>query len=266
MTRAKSGAYSVRKAIPADVRDEYERPYGQRWEATLTLPATMRPQEAKAAQAKFLATVETRIKAIRDANAGRTRSLNERGALALAGEWYRWYTAQHEDNPGSPKHWEDLSEALYETVSRAHWEGEDGQYAINHKEWPDCRQAIAQESGADRFLADKGLALTPEAWDLFLQRVAFEFLTAAHLLERRGNRDYSPDKRLHEFPEWTEKTPKPHKVTGLTPWTLFEAYQKDKEPAPATVNRWRAVFLDLEKHFEGRAASSISGEYSTKRS
>jgi hypothetical protein len=30
------------------------------------------------------------------------------------------------------------------------------------------------------------------------------------------------------------------------------------QPQASTVNRWRAVFLDLEKHFEGRIASSIS--------
>jgi hypothetical protein len=39
MTRAKSGEYSVRKAIPADARDEYKKLYDQGWEAKLTLPA-----------------------------------------------------------------------------------------------------------------------------------------------------------------------------------------------------------------------------------
>jgi hypothetical protein len=73
MTRAKSGAFSVRKAIPADVRDEYKRLYGLSSEATLTLPPTMRPQEAKTKHAEFLATIERRIQAIRDATAGRGR-------------------------------------------------------------------------------------------------------------------------------------------------------------------------------------------------
>jgi hypothetical protein len=35
MTPAKSGEYSVRKAIPAD---EYKKLYDQGWEAKLTLP------------------------------------------------------------------------------------------------------------------------------------------------------------------------------------------------------------------------------------
>jgi hypothetical protein len=181
MTRAKSGAYSVRKAIPADVRPEYKRLFGLSSEATLTLPPTMRPQEAKARQAEFLATIERRIQAIREGNAGRTRPLSERQALALAGEWYRWYVGQHEDNPGSPERWEDLGERLAELMDHAHSvvinkddPDDDSKIQIDPKEWRDSRHWITQDSGADRFLADKGLALTPEAYDLFLYRVAWE--------------------------------------------------------------------------------------------
>ncbi len=117
----------MRKAIPADVRDEYERLHGQRWEAKQTLPASTRPQEAKAAQAVFVATVERRIQAIRDVRAGHTRSLNEREALALAGEWYVWLTAQHEDNPGLPKRWSNLRDDLSEQFERDEGElDEDG--------------------------------------------------------------------------------------------------------------------------------------------
>src|SRR5262249_2680931 len=35
----KSRAIVTRKGIPKDVRDEYQRLYGQRWEAKLSLPA-----------------------------------------------------------------------------------------------------------------------------------------------------------------------------------------------------------------------------------
>jgi hypothetical protein len=254
MSRAKSGAYSVRKAIPADVRDEYKKLYDQGWEAKLTLPPSMRPQEAKAKQAEFLATIERRIQTIRDAKAGRTRSLSEREALALAGEWYRSYIAQHEDNPGSPERWEDLGEGLDALLDRAVTQVDYDEYEVDPKEWRCYQQAVAQEGGADRFLADKALALTPEAYRLFLDQAVAEFRNAAKLLKRRAKGDYSPDRRLKEFPEFKE-APKPHKHTGLTPWTLFEAYVTAVQPQASTVNRWRAV---LEKHFEGRIASSIS--------
>lgn len=247
----------MRKAIPADVRDEYERLHGQRWEAKQTLPASTRPQEAKAAQAEFVATVERRIQAIRDARAGRTRSLNEREALALGGEWYVWFTAPHEDNPGLPERWASLRDALSELLEGDEGEfNEDGDWIADPEVRDRIRPVVARETGADRFLADKGLALTQEAYALFMDRVSDEFFNAAHLLERRAGGDYSPDKRLEQFPKFTE-IPKPQKVTGLTPWALFKAYVDDARPQDATVNRWRVVFLDLEKRFEGRAASAI---------
>lgn len=257
MARAKSGSLSVRKAIPADVRDEYEGLYGQRWEAKLAI-SVKSPQEAKAIHADFLATIEARIHAIRDAKAGRTRSLNERGALALAGEWYRWFVAQHEDNPGLPERWAKLNFALGELLEGD--EGtfdEEGGWIPDPEVWDRLWPVLARESGADRFLADKGLALSQEAYLLFMDRLLGEFITAVKLLERRAEGDYSPDKRLQQFPRFNEP-PKPHKVTGLTPWTLFEAYVATVQPQVSTVDRWRGVFLDLERHFEHRAASSIS--------
>ncbi len=62
---------------------------------------------------------------------------------------------------------------------------------------------------------------------------------------------------MKQFPKFAE-APKRHKVTGLTPWTLFEAYVSVVLPQKATVNRWRGVFLNLEKHFEGKTCSAIS--------
>ena len=47
------------------------------------------------------------------------------------------------------------------------------------------------------------------------------------------------------------------KAGGPTCWGLFEEWVKLRKPAPATVNRWRCVFQDLEAHFPARAASTI---------
>src|SRR5260370_42512223 len=65
----------------------------------------MRPQEAKVRIGEFTATVETQIAAIRAAQRGEGQSLTQRQALALAGEWYVWYVARHEENPGRVEHW-----------------------------------------------------------------------------------------------------------------------------------------------------------------
>ncbi|MGA8698261.1 MAG: helicase associated domain-containing protein, partial [Xanthobacteraceae bacterium] len=39
------------------------------------------------------------------ARRGEGQSLTQRQALALAGEWYNWYVARHEENPGTLEHW-----------------------------------------------------------------------------------------------------------------------------------------------------------------
>ena len=76
---------TIRKAIPKDVRPEYQRLYGQRWEAKLTLPAGMKPQEAKVRISEFTAEVESRIATIRAAQPGEGQSLTQRPSLRISG-------------------------------------------------------------------------------------------------------------------------------------------------------------------------------------
>jgi integrase len=39
---------------------------------------------------------------------------------------------------------------------------------------------------------------------------------------------------------------------------LFEQWVAAKQPNPSTVNRWRSVFIELEKRFGGRSLSSVT--------
>jgi hypothetical protein len=150
------------------VRDEYERLYGQHWEARFSLPAGTDPQEAKAKHAEWLSTVEGRIGAIRDRY--------EREALALAGEWYSAFVARYEDNPGSAERW---NERFYVIIDRL---DEHRPASIAHNtdinSWirdpavrAGIKEALAKETGAERFLVDKGLPLSPDGYALFLDRV-----------------------------------------------------------------------------------------------
>jgi hypothetical protein len=145
LTRSKSGAYTARKGIPKDVQDEYERLYGQRWEVKLSLPADTRPQDAKARFAEWLSKVEAQIAAIRDKRAGIARTLSEREARALAGEWYRDFVAQHEENPGSPTRWAGNFWALVDRLEDHHPEGIESARLENLEEWmrlPEVRAGI----------------------------------------------------------------------------------------------------------------------------
>jgi integrase len=142
LKRSPTGAYAARKSIPKDIRDTYERLYGQRWETKFSLPALTRPQEAKARFAAWLAEIEERITAIRD------------GRAVVAG-------------------------------------------------------------------------------------------AASRCLDVRNN---------------TLPSAKTAIQTSATPWTLFEQWVAAKQPRPSSVNRWRCVFLDLEKHFNGNPACSIASD------
>src|SRR5262245_45475502 len=114
--RSKSGSITVRKAIPKDVRDEYQRLYHAGWEAKLAVPAGTPPAEAKVRISEWTAEVETRIATIRAAQKGERQPLSQRQAFALAGEWYVWYVGRHEENPGTPGKWNDLWVALIDRL------------------------------------------------------------------------------------------------------------------------------------------------------
>jgi integrase len=268
LTRSKSGAYTARKGIPKDVQAEYERLYGQRWEAKVTLPASLKPSQAKARCAEWIAEVETRIAAIRARQSGERQPLSQKQARALAGEWYRWFIAKHEDNPGDPERWDETFRALVDRLEdhapdsalADGWKSLD--QTIRDPEVRDgIRPAMAKEARADQFLADRGLSLTDEAYNLFLDYVLEEYMAVALRLERMARGDFSTDERLEGFPKF-EKVPKAQKDAsgGWTPWKLFKAWVDERKPARATVDRWRSVFAALEKHFEGRTAASISAD------
>src|SRR6516225_8263457 len=265
--RTKSQTWVARKAIPKDVQDDYARLHSHRWEAKITLPATLLPREAKAKAAAWAAGIEQRIEAIRASQRGERQSLSQKQLRALAGEWYRASTSQHEENPGEPEQWEERfwllidrledfapDHLIRENPKRLDW-------ILRDQEVRDgIRPAIAKEAKVDQFLADKGLTLTQESHDLFVNYVLEEYVAAVLQMERRAKGDYSRDARLEQFPVFTGSPRKQHKQDGLTPWTLFAAWEDAKKPGRASVNRWRSVFLDLEKHFAGRDANSITTE------
>jgi hypothetical protein len=267
LARSKSGVYTARKAIPRDAQDEYARLYGTRWEEKLTLPASLRPQEAKARYGEWLFEVEGRITAIRAGSRGDRRSLSQKQAMALAGEWYRSFIAQYDENPGSPERWDENFSLLIDLLMK--YAPDDiqpqnpydlDQLVRNPEVRNGIRPGMAEEARVDQFLADRGISLTSEAYDLFIDCVLPEYVHAVQLLERRARGDFAKDRRPEQFPKF-EPAPKPHQdPTGLTPWKLFDMWVKTKKPAPATVDRWRGVFVALQKHFEGRTAGSITTE------
>jgi hypothetical protein len=231
LTRTKSGSYMARKVIPKDVRQAHEKLYGVGWEIRLTLPAHLTEPEATAQYGEWLAEIETRIQTLRATAKGKGQPLTQKQAHALAGLWYRWFTQQHEANPGDPKHWRDLYDLLIWDV--IHPEAPD-EYHENPKadpswEWakaPEVREAIrpmvAQEARVASFLVSEGIVLSTDAYALFVDAVSDNLLHALPLLARWAAGDYAPDETPLSFPEWHPGEPAAAASAHTNPETTAE--------------------------------------------
>ncbi len=268
-----TGAKKSRKAIPKDARAEYKRLYGVSHEAILVVPAGTSIAQAKALHGQWLAEVETRIERIRAAAKGTGQPLTQRNALALSGRWYSWFVARHADDPGSPEHWADRKEHLLERVWHPH-------APVEHLEdpapdptwpwtrWPEVREAVRPEEAemalVASFLASEGLALTHDAYILFVDAVSERLFSAFALLEQQAKGDYSRDNYPDTFPAYVDQ--RRGVSTGMSCWDLFGAYVAARKPAAGTINRWRAVFKHLQAAFpeqrgcsNGRKCTGLEG-------
>src|SRR5262249_873686 len=146
--------------------------YGQVSEVKFQRPAGTPPEKAKAEFATWLAEVEGRIATLRASKGGKGVDLTQRQADALAGDWDRWFTSQHLDNPGSPIRWAFLHETLVRDI--ADRDPETGEIELDQE----ALAAVAIEARTAVFLTDRGLTLSEAGQSLFLAAVAREFLHA----------------------------------------------------------------------------------------
>ena len=90
-------------------------------------------------------------------------------------------------------------------------------------------------------------------------------MPALATLRRRAGGDWSRDRRPERFPavdlKTLDKAKRPPALkSGLTCWAAFELWIAGRQPAPSTINRWRAVFNSLRERFGDRDVSTISPE------
>jgi hypothetical protein len=257
----KSGAYIARKGIPADIRQAHQQLYGSYWETKFYAGGNVSAEEAKRRFAEWQAEVSARITSLRRTARGEGRALTHREAHALAGEWYTWFVALNETEPGSVSQWEDLAcETLLARLTNA---PKDYQARPEDREALDrdvtnrlaVRAHVADRALTGRFLLERGIVLTPEGRHRFLDAVAPELEMVALRLARHAQGDYMPDDRAARFPKYL-----PARSSGMTCWQLFEAWIGERKPKPSTVDRRRAVFLDLRERFGDRDIASISDE------
>ena len=256
LKRSTTGAFVARKVIPKDVRAEYAVRYGVGWEEKFHRKSGISEHEAKARFGEWLAEIETRIGQLRAAKASGPRPLSRHDAYALAGRWHAWFIAHHKQNILTPGHWKALAENLVWDVIRPHAPEEyeaqpDRDRFWNWKAQPDVREAIrpaiAKEAKIAAFLAERTIALTPEATNLFIDAVSDTLLEAFGRLESLARGDYSQDQLLASLPQVDDAAPRFSPILRVK--SLFEQWAKAIQPATSTIDRWSSVFNAADSHF-----------------
>jgi hypothetical protein len=135
------------------------------------------------------------IKALRAKQRGEGHDLTQREARALAGEWYKWFVDQHEDNPGRPRDWEGVCWAFEHDVEEGARDPETGEIGELDMEDPEVREYARKKvyphfaDEAAQFLASRGEVLTPAAMTMFLNELISEYHRAITLLQRADSGD-----------------------------------------------------------------------------
>jgi hypothetical protein len=264
LQRQKSGRFTARKVIPKDVRDEYARQYGMRWEEKLNIPSGCSPHEARARYGEWLAEIETRIGRLRAFKNGEGQPLTRRNAHALAGRWYTWFISRHEADLRTPKYWKSMSDHLVWDVIHPHAPDEYLRDTRADREWewkshPDVRAEvrpiIAQEAKTASFLMEQGIVLSTEATNLFLDAVEDNLLAAYVRLEALARGDYGADPLVDQFPEYVSKRLETSRPIGC--WQLFEGWATAVQPSPSTIARWTAVFKAADARFSDATEMTV---------
>ena len=166
------GNFTALKRLPDDVREEYARRHGQRFEAKFFAAASTGAPEAKRLFREWETEVTARIDAIRAEHTGEGMALTLRQARALAGEWYVWFIARHPES--DHRTWEALrdtvQDALKYAVGEVRWEesNPDDVWWNDAELRETVRPVLADVGETAQFLASKRLVLNNEARGFFL--------------------------------------------------------------------------------------------------
>lgn len=233
----KTGTYRVRLAIPAHLRNTAFTLYGKRAE----LIANLGTKDAKrargladAAASGLRAQLATAERAFR----GDAPQLTEHDVQALAGLFYRREVEARGADPGPAANWDMVLEHLGDQQD-PNPDG-NGDVTLTQRDTDPARE----------LLAERGLPATPEMvarLGMAVYRVRGE---VAHLMLRRADGNWRPDKAAERFPTALPSpvpvAPKPGPGCTfdalLAGWALDRGWQMDAKPIPrALYDRKRTV-------------------------
>jgi integrase len=268
LSRAKNGDWFARKRIPEDVRSAYQRSHGKRQEERFRLSASVAQGTAMQEFRDWDAEVSSRIERLRAKSRGEGEpSLTPRQAHALAGAWHSWFIAQHEEDPGTADEWEVVADEYEDVCLRFRPRDEHSDLLQDDEprtlaERNAIHRVLTRRGDVERFLQEKDRMLGDTAMHTLLDLLEGEFPAALRLLSRRAEGDWSRDTRPEKFPAQPASAlpAQEAKLSGLTVWSAFELWIEGRKPAAASINRWRAVVVNLRECFADRDAARITPE------
>lgn len=245
LKRSKTGCWTARKAIPADIRQAY----GKR-EEKRSWPSNLTNGQAKAELAAWLAPIEDRIAMLRAVGTVAPSSFTKRQCLALAGEWYRQRVealeARFTDTPGVWDWDADILAILPEDAA-------DEPEAARLRPIP----VIVEER--DSLLAERGLRLDERSADQLLQEMLALYLDFLRLMQRRVAGDFGPDPVLNTLPNPEVSPRQQSQGKAAAPLLgLFEEFAATGAATPHTVAKWRSAIASFVQHLGHDDASKVT--------
>ena len=143
-------------------------------------------------------------------------SLTHRQVHALVGDWYVWFVAQHEEEPGTPEQWDFIAEE-YET-SFSKFASADGGLDDDHQNAasrsPVVRRSVHRAlviGLCGRVPSQRNVVLADEAKSVLLDALEDDFLPALATLRRRADGNYERDRRPEKFPAIDPSIARPYR-------------------------------------------------------
>jgi len=242
LRRTTNGDWFARKRIPDDIRSAYLKAHGKGQEERFRLSAALSPGIATQEFRDWDAEVSSRIERLRAKERGEGEgSLTPRQAHALAGQWYSWFIAQHEEDPGTVDEWGIVADEFEEVCLRfcsrnEHTDllQEDEPRSLAERDA--IHRVLARRGDVDRFLRAQDRALSDTAMHALLNVLEGEFPAALRLLSRRAEGDWSRDNRSDKFPQPASSGSflfPAQRLSGLTVWSAFELWIEGRQPPQA---------------------------------
>lgn len=252
----KTGIYQFRMAVPEDLRALV----GKR-ELKRSL-RTRNRTEAIEAFSELQTAALARFASLRQG----VCILSRQEVYALAGEWYRWFTAKHANHKAEGWEWAEASTHL-RAIDETAWitaglsePPRDDEWGRSERVQLEVRAYLEGSAGIGEFLLSKALRLAPESYAAFIEKIEPEFHAAIALLARRADGDYRQDDRPATFPEWKNPESTTPKAEGSGDvLALFEQWKlHGKHHAPATLRRYTPSLRSFNMFVDGKAATAIT--------